>query len=158
MRVLIYKRTHSGDPDPVTGVFGNNHCMGRVRGWVFDAVIGVGGIGTYAQAENIAGLLTWIGIGAHKTGNLRTPQVTFDHFWYRGDRVPRLDQIAPILANHIYGRNVRVVTSSSLTAAETAEVEKILALARKAPPSGCTKNAQRGATQEICRKDGTRQC
>ena len=28
MRTLIYKRTHTGDPDPKTGVFGNNDCMG----------------------------------------------------------------------------------------------------------------------------------
>ncbi len=40
MRTLIYKRTHSGDPDPETGVFGNHDCMGRVKDWQFDAVIG----------------------------------------------------------------------------------------------------------------------
>jgi hypothetical protein len=79
MRTLIYKRTHTGDPDPVSGVFGNNNCMGQVRGWLFDTVIGVGGIGTYAQSEHIAGLLTWVGIGPHKTGDLRRPRVTFDH-------------------------------------------------------------------------------
>jgi hypothetical protein len=45
MRTLIYKRTHTGDPDPETGVFGNNDCMGEVRCWDFDAVIGIGGIG-----------------------------------------------------------------------------------------------------------------
>jgi hypothetical protein len=39
MRTLIYKRTHSGDPDPKAGVFGCNNCMNTVRGWGFDAVI-----------------------------------------------------------------------------------------------------------------------
>src|ERR1039458_7493743 len=93
MRTLIYKRTHTGDPHPVSGVFGNNNCMGQVRGWLFDAVIGVGGIGKYAQTEHIDGLLTWVGIGPHKTGDLRRPRVTFDHFWCRDERGPALDEI-----------------------------------------------------------------
>ena len=42
MRTLVYKRTHSGDPDPASGVFGNNNCTRSVRGWNFDAVIGIG--------------------------------------------------------------------------------------------------------------------
>ena len=41
MRVLVYKRTHLGDPGD--GVFGSSDCMGRVRGLKFNAVIGVGG-------------------------------------------------------------------------------------------------------------------
>src|SRR4051812_45820013 len=45
MRTLVYKRTHSGDPDPKMGVFGNHDCMGEVRAWPFDAVIGIGGVG-----------------------------------------------------------------------------------------------------------------
>jgi hypothetical protein len=44
MRTLIYKRTHHGDPDPA-GRFGIHDCMGRVRTWSLEAVIGVGGIG-----------------------------------------------------------------------------------------------------------------
>ena len=65
MRTLIYKRTHSGDPDPVAGVFGNHDCMGSVKGWDFDAVIGIGGIGPEPKRNRIAGKLTWIGIGPH---------------------------------------------------------------------------------------------
>jgi len=63
VQTLIYKRTHSGDPDPKTGVFGNHDCMGKVRGWPFDAVIGIGGVGQEPQSHRIAGRLTWIGIG-----------------------------------------------------------------------------------------------
>lgn len=132
--------------------------MGRVRGWAYDAVIGVGGIGSYAQAEGIAGLLTWIGIGAHRTGDLRMPLVTFDHFWYRGERGPPLEQLAPMLAKHIYGKNVRVVTSSSLTAVESEEIKKILALARRAPPSGNSGTTRRNAAKGICRVSGPRRC
>ena len=47
LRILVYKRTHVGDPD-VAGRFGINHCMGSVRGYHYDAVIGVGGMGREA--------------------------------------------------------------------------------------------------------------
>jgi hypothetical protein len=63
MRTLIYKRTHSGDPDPKTSVFGHHDCMGEVREWQFDAAIGIGGVGLEPQNHRIAGKLTWIGIG-----------------------------------------------------------------------------------------------
>ncbi len=66
MRTLRYKRTHSNDPDPKTGVFGNRDCMGQVRAWDFDAVIGVGGVGDEPKRHGIAGRLTWIGIGPQK--------------------------------------------------------------------------------------------
>ena len=50
VRILIYKRTHNGDPD-AKGCFGACDCMGSVRSRSFDAVIGVGGIGPEAQAS-----------------------------------------------------------------------------------------------------------
>jgi hypothetical protein len=158
MRTLIYKRTHTGDPHPRLGVFGNKHCMGQVRGWAFDAVIGVGGIGAYAQAEGIAGLLTWVGIGAHKTGDLRRPLVTFDHFWHPGKGGPSLDEIAPTLAKHIYGKNVRVITSSSLSETESAEVAKILARAKRASPSARVEDTRRVRGKGTCGKGGSRRC
>ena len=63
--VLIYKRTHSGDPDEA-GQFGINDCMGQVRRWNFDAVIGVGGVGAKARSLGIDERVNWIGIGPHK--------------------------------------------------------------------------------------------
>lgn len=81
MRTLIYKRTHPGDPD-AEGRFGIQDCMGRVRTWGFDAVIGVGGIGAEPESHGLARKVNWIGIGPHKrveTGK-RGPVVTFDHF------------------------------------------------------------------------------
>ncbi|MGS0974834.1 hypothetical protein [Burkholderia glumae] len=44
MRILIYKRTHTGAPD-CFGRFGINDYMGSARNLRFDAVIGVGGVG-----------------------------------------------------------------------------------------------------------------
>ena len=54
MRVLVYKRTHNGDPDRY-GSFGLHDCMRGIRDRGFDAVIGVGDSGSEAQANEIAG-------------------------------------------------------------------------------------------------------
>jgi hypothetical protein len=56
MKTLVYKRTHNGDPD-VEGRFGIHDCMGQVRGYGFEAVIGVGGVGDEPEAWGIAGKL-----------------------------------------------------------------------------------------------------
>jgi hypothetical protein len=109
MRTLIYKRTHSGDPDPETGVFGNHDCMGQVRGHRFDAVIGIGGIGKEPRKHRIACRLTWIGIGAQKFGNVRSPQVSFRHFLYLGPDGPLLKQDYPALARRMYAGKVRIL-------------------------------------------------
>jgi hypothetical protein len=138
MRTLIYKRTHSGDPSPETGVFGNNGCMGKVRSWQFEAVIDIGGTGREPEVNGIARKLTWVGIGPHKVFDdaLRPecPRVTFDHFLYYGEKGRLLIEIAPALARRMYGKNVRVLMNS-LSAEERREVEAILQLAKKAPPS-----------------------
>jgi len=138
MRVLIYKRTHSGDPNPESGVFGCNGCMGQVRGYQYDAVIGVGGISAWPQREGIAGRLTWIGVNPHKTGDSTCPLVTFDHFRYDGGSGELVRNIAPRLFARIYRKNVRLIMSNSLTDAERAEVTDILRRASNAPPSGQT--------------------
>jgi hypothetical protein len=134
MRTLIYKRTHSGDPDPASGVFGNADCMKSVRGRSFDAVIGIGGIGPEPIRNRIAGKLTWVGIGPHKTGDPCRPQVTFDHFLYYGEDGRLFETLAPTLARHIYSRNVRTIMDS-LSGKERAETERILRMALKAPAS-----------------------
>lgn len=134
MRTLVYKRTHAGDPDPVSGVFGNHDCMRSVRGWKFDAVIGIGGVGSEPRRHRIAGKLTWVGIGPHKTGDPHRPRVTFDHFLYYGEHGPSFEEVAPVLAAHIYGRHVRVIMDS-LSDAERAETASILRTALRAPAS-----------------------
>jgi hypothetical protein len=144
MRTLIYKRTHNGDPDPEAGVFGNHDCMGKVRDWLFDAVIGIGGVGQEPQSHGIAGKLTWIGIGPQaidRTG--RGPQLIFHHFWYRGEVGPLMQANYPALASRMYDKNVRVLMHSpsssepqdSKTAALDREVTELLRLAMDAPPS-----------------------
>lgn len=141
MRILIYKRTHSGDPDRKSGVFGNRDCMGAVRGRRYDAVIGIGGTGPEPSREHIAAKLTWVGIGPHKDLDdlemSRGPQVTFDHFWYRGERGPLLEAMYPALARRMYDKNVRVLMYSLANPATKLdrELTKILGLAKRTPCS-----------------------
>jgi hypothetical protein len=136
---LIYKRTHSGDPDPADGVFGNHECMGKIRNWPFDSVIGVGGLGQEAVRNRISCKLTWIGIGAHKHTNEKSPdgppRVAFDHFKYYGENGPSLSSVAGALAKRMYEGRVRAIMSRSLSLQEQVDVEKILHMAREAPPS-----------------------
>src|SRR5262245_54648142 len=98
MRTLIYKRTHVGDPSP-EGVFGVHNCMGRVRRWSFDAVIGIGGSGAEPRLHGIARKINWIGIGAHKHypsgSSPGEPEVTFDHFVLLEDSGPEVALLAP---------------------------------------------------------------
>jgi hypothetical protein len=167
MRTLIYKRTHSGDPDPKTGVFGNHDCMGEVRDWPFDAVIGIGGVGQEPQSHRIAGKLTWIGIGPQaidRTG--RGPQLIFHHFWYRGDKGPLLQTKYPALASRMYDKNVRVLMHSpsssehqhSKTAALDREVGEILRLAIAAPPSNGLTDRDFGEPSGKCSVRTNRVC
>jgi hypothetical protein len=128
MRTLIYKRTHEGDPGPQTGVFGNHDCMGTVRGWRFDAVIGIGGIRPWPECKGIARRVTWVGIGPHKIGEPSRPRVMFDHFRYYGNGGPLLKEKAPALARRMYDQNVRVITSCSLSSEERLDLKEFLAL------------------------------
>ncbi len=81
MRILVYKRTHIGDPNK-QGQFGCHNCMGQVRANNYDAVIGIGAMHTW-KGIDIAGKVTWIGVGAHKLPMLpgdHNPIVIFDKF------------------------------------------------------------------------------
>jgi hypothetical protein len=133
MRTLVYKRTHVGDPD-AQGQFGIHDCMGTVRDWKFDSVIGVGGIGNKPVSHSIAEKVNWIGIGPHKGRlNGRARIVTFDHFLLYDSKGPIFYKLAPQLADRmLYMNNVRKVIVDSC---DDAEVRKILDLAKDAPPS-----------------------
>lgn len=135
MRILVYKRTHPGDPDE-NGCFGANDCMGAVRGRDFDAVIGIGGIGREARSHGIDRKLNWIGIGPRFGPRYRRgPLVSFEHFQYFGTTGDRFRLWAPLLARRIYGQGLRHLMSDSMSELERQEIESILRLARDAPPS-----------------------
>src|SRR5437016_4375249 len=133
MRILVYKRTHSGDPD-AAGRFGIKDCMGGVRGRIYDAVIGIGGDGPEPRRNGIAGKLTWIGIGPRQIGwRGRGPIVGFEHFLYYGEAGPELAPLAPVIAQHMYEGRVRVLINMSDD--ERKEAEAIVRRARPSPPS-----------------------
>lgn len=135
MRVLVYKRTHNGDPDQY-GCFGAHDCMGAVRHVDFDAVIGVGGIGPEARANKIAGKVNWIGIGPHKASvrGKRGPEVRFDHFLDLGTDGPKFRCLVPRLAKRMYSKNARYLLDG-LSEKELREAINVLRLAKNAPPS-----------------------
>jgi hypothetical protein len=137
-RILIYKRTHNGDPD-ANGCFGVYDCMGSVRGRDFDAVIGIGGLGAEAQANDIAAKINWIGVKPHKTSKRgkrssewRGPLVTFDHFRDFGTEGRELRDGA--LAKRMYLRKARLLMVE-MGDREWSEAMEILELAKDAPPS-----------------------
>ncbi|MFZ2968854.1 MAG: hypothetical protein WA080_07360 [Sulfuricurvum sp.] len=129
--VLIYKRTHKGDPDS-QGIFGIHDCMGKVRNWNFDAVIGIGGNSPYKGDEGIKEKVNWIGIGASKNIVLgKPPIITFDHFCLFEENGCSVQTIALNLYNYMYiDPHVRVVKSTSLNQTMYDEVLNILALAK----------------------------
>jgi hypothetical protein len=104
MRILTYKRTHIGDPDQY-GVFGSSDCMGQVRNFQFDAVIGIGGVGWEPQSHGIDRRLNWVGFGLIRQsgGELsRGDVVHFEHFKLMESNGPLLTDLAPSLARRFY--------------------------------------------------------
>jgi hypothetical protein len=160
MHVLIYKRTHNGDPDQ-NGCFGIEDCMGSVRAREFDAVVGVGGIGPEARRNGIAGRINWIGIGPHKVTkpSKRGPVVTFDHFLDFGSEGPDFQEFAPTLAKRMYSVKARHVMDG-LDEEEYREALKIVRLAEDEAPSPARAARPSGASRYI-RSEATartRQC
>ena len=119
LNTLVYKRTHTGDPDE-SGVFGVDDCMGRVRGWRYDAVIGVGGRRPQSDCEGIARRINWIGIGPTRElvppKGFRGPRVTFEYFrlWKEDEEDGKLlNGLAPTLSEHLFKDNKHFVMSMS---------------------------------------------
>jgi hypothetical protein len=132
MRVLIYKRTHVGDPDK-SGSFGTYCCMGRVRDRDFDAVIGVGGISLQPVRAGIDRKITWIGIGPKRIGVASDgyPILAFEQFYLKNDKGPLLRDKAPKLADRMFGAN----GPRALMVDSNTEIAAILKLAMDALPS-----------------------
>ena len=145
--VLIYKRTHIGDPDQ-EGIFGINECMGRVRSWEYDAVIGVGGKKPWQGSEQIACKINYIGLGVKKySANPKDgwPYVTFEKFCLYNEKDLFVKDIAPKLYEYMYeDANVRLVKSDSLPPDIYCEVRKILKLVENAPPSSNYEEVMQG--------------
>lgn len=135
-RVLIYKRTHVGDPDR-DGFFGIRDCMGSVRDRDFNAVIGIGGLSAEPRLHGIAGRVTWVGVGARRIqtnpGRFRGPIVAFDRFSLLDAEGPMVRDIAPALAELMYSTHRRHVMSDSLKPNVLEEVMRVLKWAEGPP-------------------------
>lgn len=161
MKTLIYKRTHNGDPDPDSGVFGNNGCVKSVRTWKFEAIIGIGGIGSKANQNGIARKLTWVGIGPKKAGINKKdnyPILIFNNFLYFGEAGPLLEDESPELAKRIYDGGVRLIWNTSLSKTGRKEVEEILDRAKNAPPSGRIKRTLHLNNEKMRGHDQSNSC
>lgn len=66
LRTWIYKRSHCGDPNPRTGIFGCGDCGHSQRGRQYDNVIGVWGSSNWEADKQKATKLSWVGIKAHR--------------------------------------------------------------------------------------------
>lgn len=157
LKVLVYRRTHTADPCQC-GVFGIRDCMGKVRSWEYDAVIGIGGI---TAKGNMAYKLTWVGLNAHKQDSLtvgydkkckyrkckkanmknqlRGPLVIFDHFCFMNNEGPMLCDCAPQLHHHMFtnGKIPRYALLTPLDYPQNIwqEVANLVNTYRNCPPS-----------------------
>lgn len=137
-KILIYKRTHTGDPD-MHGIFGCQNCMGKIRDWKYDIVIGIGGKSPWKNHTGIRYKINWVGIGPKNLGSYKkyANQVVFDHFKLYEEAGPDIREKYPNLFDYMYlyrGRK-RFVCRSNLPQKVLEEIEKILAPVRNSPPS-----------------------
>ena len=154
MRVLIYKRTHTGDPD-ANGNFGIHNCMGQIRKYDFDVVIGVGGISKEPKMFGIDRKINWVGTGAtKKTVNGKTI-VNFEYFCLLEQEGPSFELIAPTLAERIYGKNTRFILKKySVSEREEAKklIETIKSKYRNKFVYQMNKNTHTGCVSKGCKK------
>lgn len=130
-RVLIYKRTHIGDPN-ARGEFGCSDCMGQIRGYQYDAVIGVGGSSYEPRSHGIDGRITWVGVDAHQWPAIhprRVPIVTFDRFSLFDSKGEKLRDFAPALAEYFFKKHRRFFFSDGLRDEVQHDIDRILKLA-----------------------------
>jgi hypothetical protein len=147
MRILTYKRTHTGDPD-AHGRFGVHDCMGTVRSLPFDAVIGIGGIGPEPRLYGIDGKLTWLGVGPRRSllPGLRAEIIEFEHFLLFEENGPQLSSVAPRLAERMYRGRVRYLTRG-YSEAELQEAEALVEWCRREATPGAPSESTIGRSQ-----------
>ncbi len=126
MRILTYKRTHTGDPDN-RGIFGINDCMGTIRNRNFDAVVGIGSKSPWHDSKEISGKVTWVGVGPFriKSPNHRGDLIAFEKFVLLDGNGPEFEKLAPNLAVRFYQRKARSILNS-YSNKEKEELEKLI--------------------------------
>jgi hypothetical protein len=162
-QVLIYKRTHTGDPDPY-GTFGYGDCMGRIRGYAYDAVIGIGVSTPWPGDEGIADRITWVGVGPQQVGIHPTrgaPLIRFKRWSVFDAKGKDLKDFAPRLAEYFYARHRRYFFSDGLREDIQRDIARILRLAKpRSRPMGnldprCPSDCPPGCPPRKQRKRGS---
>lgn len=134
-KVLIYKRTHKGDPD-TKGIFGIEDCMGRIRNWKYDAVIGIGGRSPWKGQTGIKHKINWVGSGPKTHGqHKRGKMIVFEHFELYEEAGADICEKYPNLFDYMYGTKKRFVLSAALPQEVQQEIDEILASVKNSPPS-----------------------
>src|SRR6516164_556612 len=110
--------------------------MGQVRGYNFKAVIGIGGTGIQAKRAGIAERLTWIGVspkpvGYHEDGY---PVLAFTRYWYKREKGPLLNKVAPCLARRMYANDLHFVIDD-FSEDEMKDIKRLLRRAKSAASS-----------------------
>lgn len=135
MKVLIYKRTHKGDPG-IEGIFGSEDCMGRIRNWDFDAVIGIGGSAPWKKDADIKHKINWIGLEPKKIrSSKRGDIVVFSHFELYEENGLNIEIHFPNLFSYMYGSRKRFDMASVLPKDVFNEVKQILDSIQDSPAS-----------------------
>ena len=132
--ILVYKRTHVGDPNG-KGEFGVNDCMGEIRDYDFDAVIGVGGLGNEPCSYGIDRKINWVGIKPTRMNGSeahRADILKFEKFVLLESSGPIFEAMAPLLAKRLYQDGARFVFTS-MTGKEREEARNILAFCLSLP-------------------------
>lgn len=166
-RVLLYKRTHIGDPN-ADGCFGINDCMKSIRNWRFDAVIGIGGIRPNRDDRQrghknsaLVRKINWIGIGrkdGRRIPGYKGPLLYFRKFKLFGNdgtQGPFFAKHAPKLAHRMYDLKhpPRQLLIDKTMRNEWTEIEKVLELARRAESSRkFSRTSQDAPIQDACRQ------
>jgi len=144
--------------------------MGQVRGWNFDAVIGIGGKSPSRGHETIAYRINWIGINPERMtkAGFEGVLVTFQYFvlYDAEGQGPKLKTLAPKLFKRIFeSKSWRLQKSQSLPNDLQAEITKLLTLAKNnrkknrfqlpditfIPPYGTHNTAVSGGVTKRCR-------
>jgi len=156
LNTLVYKRTHRGDPDAARGIFGIHDCMGQVRSWGFDAVIGVGGKSPDRDHEDIDRRINWIGINRRPSStkaprHFRGPFVEFEHFVLLEENGPYLKEHARNLFRYMFqDQHVRAVMSRNLSDVMQKEVQGILRWANNQPSRKARAVGRKASTKRKC--------
>jgi len=152
MNTLIYKRTHTGDPD-INGIFGIHDCMGRLRDLDFDSVVGIGGISKEPVSYKINGKINWVGCGARKMNIYGITVVSFRYFCLLESTGPELSSIAPLLAKRMYYENTRYILHK-YSPQERNELEKIIEVIKKKFQNKFVYSRNDHASKNGCKEKG----